>query len=129
MSSIWHITNQDENTTDVPEKENFVVLIGHWTSCLWYGGEEPEPIFWENVKKWCYLDDLLALETELAKCKKQVKKLREQNRILRESVGEYFNKWIDANIQAIKDKDQIRVLTEQEQARHQLIIDQLKGLK
>lgn len=67
---IWHITNQDENTTDVPEEENFVVLIGHWTSCLWYGGEEPEPIFWENVKKWCYLDDLLALESELDRTRK-----------------------------------------------------------
>lgn len=67
---IWHITNQDENTTDVPEEEGFVVLIGHWTSCLWYGGETPEPIFWENVKKWCYLDDLLALETELERTRK-----------------------------------------------------------
>lgn len=67
---IWHITNQDENTTDVPEEEGFVVLIGHWTSCLWYGGETPEPIFWENVKKWCYLDDLLALETELDRTRK-----------------------------------------------------------
>lgn len=70
MSDIWHITNQDENTTDIPEKENFVVLIGHWTSCLWYGGEEPEPIFWENVKKWCYFDDLLDLETELDRTRK-----------------------------------------------------------
>lgn len=66
---------------------------------------------------------------ELTNNKQQIKKLRKQNRILRESLGEYFNKWIDASIQAIKDKDQIRVLTEQEQARHQLIIDQIKGLK
>lgn len=63
---IWHITNQDEHTKDVPEKENFVVLIGHWTSCLWYGGEDPEPIFWENVKKWCYLEDLLHENAQLA---------------------------------------------------------------
>lgn len=68
--NIWHITNQDENTTDVPEEEGFVVLIGHWASCLWYGGETPEPIFWENVKKWCFLDDLLALETELDRTRK-----------------------------------------------------------
>lgn len=74
-------------------------------------------------------DDLLALETELAKCKKQVKKLRKQNRTLTESLGEYFNRWIDANIQALKNKDQIRHLTEQEQARHQAIIDQIKGGK
>ena len=67
---IWHITNQDENTTDVPEEESFVVLIGNWTSCLWYGGETPEPIFWKNVKRWCYLDDLLALETKLERTRK-----------------------------------------------------------
>lgn len=66
---------------------------------------------------------------ELAKYKKQVKKLRKQNRTLTESLDEYFNKWIDANIQAIKNKDQIRYLTEQEQARHQAIIDQIKGGK
>lgn len=71
---IWHITNQDENTTDVPEEEGFVVLIGHWTSCLWYGGETPEPIFWENVKKWCYLDDLLACEQELIRTHKALDK-------------------------------------------------------
>ena len=66
---------------------------------------------------------------ELINSKEQIKKLRKQNRILRESLGEYFNKWINASIQAIKDKDQIRVLTEQEQARHQAIIDQIKGGK
>lgn len=43
--------------------------------------------------------------------------------------GEYFNKWIDISIQAIKNKDQIRVLTEQELANHQATMDQLKGLK
>ena len=73
--------------------------------------------------------DILEQHKRSAKAVEQVKKLRKQNRILRESLGEYFNKWIDASIQAIKDKDQIRVMTEQEQARHQLIIDQIKGLK
>ena len=66
---------------------------------------------------------------ELAKCKEQIKKLRKQNRTLTESLGEYFNRWIDASIQAIKNKDQVRVLTEQEQARHQAIINQIKGGK
>lgn len=73
--------------------------------------------------------DILGQHKRTAKAVEQIKKLRKQNRILRESLAEYFDKWIDANIKAMKDKDQIRVLTEQEQARHQLIIDQLKGLK
>lgn len=83
-------------------------------------------------KVWCPKCNIFGdskLFEDLNKNKEQIKKLRKQNRILRESLGEYFNKWINASIQAIKDKDQIRVMTEQEQARHQLIIDQLKGLK
>lgn len=83
-------------------------------------------------KVWCPECNIFGdskLFEDLNKNKQQIKKLRKQNRILRESLGEYFNKWINASIQLIKDKDQIRVLTEQEQARHQLIIDQIKGLK
>ena len=83
-------------------------------------------------KVWCKECNIFGdskLFEDLNKNKEQIKKLRKQNRILRESLAEYFDKWIDANIQAMKDKDQIRVMTEQEQARHQLIIDQLKGLK
>ena len=84
---IWHITNQDENTTDMPEKENLVVLIGHWTSCLWYGGETPEPIFWKNVKKWCYLDDLLALETELDRTHKALDKAKNRLQELKDIIA------------------------------------------
>ena len=83
-------------------------------------------------KVWCSKCNLFGdskLFQELAKCKKQIKELRKQNRTLTESVGEYFNRCIDASIQAIKNKDQVRVLTEQELARHQLIFDKLKGLK
>ena len=61
--SIWHITNQNGKPTDIPEKENFIILDGVLgNSGLWYGGEEPI-IFWENVKRWCYLDELI-LENE-----------------------------------------------------------------
>lgn len=31
-----------------------------WATCLWYGGEKPEEIFWENVKRWAYLEDTIA---------------------------------------------------------------------
>jgi hypothetical protein len=60
---IWHITNQNRKPIDIPEKENFIILDGVLgNSGLWYGGEEPI-IFWENVKRWCYLDELI-LENE-----------------------------------------------------------------
>lgn len=63
MSDIWHITNKNEKPTDIPEKGNFIILDGvSYKSGLWYDGEEPI-IFWENVKRWCYLDELI-LENE-----------------------------------------------------------------
>lgn len=63
MSDIWHITNKNEKPTDIPEKGNFIILDGVLcNSGLWYDGEEPI-IFWENVKRWCYLDELI-LENE-----------------------------------------------------------------
>lgn len=125
MSKIWHKPGPHEAIDDKIK----VSKDGKWVRWTMYGWNIPGKDAHDIGCEWAYLDDLMALESELAKCKKQVKKLRKQNRILRESLGEYFNKWIDANIQLIKDKDQIRHLTEQEQARHQLIIDQLKGLK
>lgn len=125
MSKIWHKPGPHEAIDDKTK----VSKDGKWVRWTMYGWNIPGKDAHDIGCEWAYLDDLLALETELAKYKKQVKKLREQNRTLTESLGEYFNRWMDANIQAIKDKDQIRVLTEQEQARHQLIIDQLKGLK
>lgn len=93
--------------------------------------DDPQTIECRNssCKKTWFMYGSKEIWQELAKYKEQVKKLRKQNRILRESLGEYFNKWIDANIRVLKDKDQIRHLTEQEQARHQAIIDQIKGGK
>ena len=93
--------------------------------------DDPQSIECRNssCKKTWFMYGSKEMWQELTNNKQQIKKLRKQNRILRESLGEYFNKWIDISIQAIKDKDQIRVLTEQELANHQATMDQLKGLK
>ena len=92
---IWHITNQNKDTTDVPEEENMVVLDGVMGySCLWYGGATPEPIFWENVKKWCYLDDLLALETKNKDLSDKIGKL--------ETELERTRKALDVAVDALK---------------------------
>ena len=53
-NSIWKKPDQK------PEKENHIVLVGAWATCLWYGGEKPEEIFWENVKRWAYLEEIIA---------------------------------------------------------------------
>lgn len=53
-NSIWKMPDQK------PEKENHIVLVGAWATCLWYGGEKPEEIFWENVKRWAYLEEIIA---------------------------------------------------------------------
>ena len=53
-NSIWKKPDQK------PEKENYIVLVGAWATCLWYGGEKPEEIFWENVKRWAYLEEIIA---------------------------------------------------------------------
>lgn len=53
-NSIWRTPDQK------PEKENHIVLVGAWATCLWYGGEKPEEIFWENVKRWAYLEAIIA---------------------------------------------------------------------
>lgn len=60
MSDIWHITNQNRNPTDIPEGRNFIILDNsvYGNSGTWYCGRETF-IDWKNVKRWCYLDDLI----------------------------------------------------------------------
>ena len=65
-NSIWKMPEQK------PEKENHIVLVGAWATCLWYGGEKPEEIFWENVKRWTYLEDLIAQADKAERLQKAV---------------------------------------------------------
>ena len=65
-NSIWKTPDQK------PEKENHIVLVGAWASCLWYGGEKPEEIFWENVKRWAYLTDIIAQADKAERLQKAV---------------------------------------------------------
>ena len=65
-NSIWKTPDQK------PEKENDIVLVGAWATCLWYGGEKPEEIFWENVKRWAYLEDIIAQANKVERLQKAV---------------------------------------------------------
>ena len=65
-NSIWKTPDQK------PEKENHIVLVGAWATCLWYGGEKPEEIFWENVKRWAYLEDTIAQADKAERLQKAV---------------------------------------------------------
>lgn len=99
---IWHITNQDKKTTDIPEEENFVVLVGAWVACIYF----PEPILWENVKKWCYLDDLLNLEHENAQLAHKVDVALAGLKYIQQNCLEYaadYMDYADTLIEKIKD--------------------------
>ena len=65
-SSVWKMPDQK------PEKENHIVLVGAWATCLWYGGEKPEEIFWENVKRWAYLEEIIAQADKAERLQKAV---------------------------------------------------------
>lgn len=67
-NSIWKTPDQK------PEKENHIVLVGAWATCLWYGGEKPEEIFWENVKRWAYIEDIIAQADKAERLQKAVNK-------------------------------------------------------
>ena len=85
-NSIWKTPEQK------PEKENHIVLVGAWATCLWYGGEKPEEIFWENVKRWAYLEDIIA---QADKAERLQKIAERQNDILQDNfatLGYYIGK-------------------------------------
>lgn len=69
-NSIWKTPDQK------PEKENHIVLVGAWASCLWYGGEKPEEIFWENVKRWAYLEDIITQADKAERLERAVQYLK-----------------------------------------------------
>ena len=48
-----------------------IILCGDgWSMAIDITPETVNNICWKNVEKWCYLDDLLALETELDRTRK-----------------------------------------------------------
>lgn len=62
-----------------------------------------------------------------AKSRELVKKLRKKNRILTNSVSEYFSRWMNTNIEAMKLRDWVKHYRELQEAQHQLTIDKIKG--
>lgn len=65
MSDIWHTTKEK------PMLHRDVILCGNgWSMPIDIIPETVNTICWENVEKWCYLDDLLACEQELDRTRK-----------------------------------------------------------
>ena len=62
---IWHTTKEK------PMLQRDVILCGDgWSMAIDIIPETVNNICWGNVEKWCYIDDLLALETELERTRK-----------------------------------------------------------
>ena len=62
---IWHTTKEK------PMMNRDIILCGDgWSMSIDIIPETVNTICWENVEKWCYLDDLLAIETELDRTRK-----------------------------------------------------------
>lgn len=62
---IWHTTNEK------PMLHRDIILCGDgWSMPIDIIPETVDNICWENVEKWCYVDDLLALEIELNRTRK-----------------------------------------------------------
>ena len=66
MSNIWHkLPEQPEKGRDVLEKWHHLGI--HYTHFVAKNGITEDNLF---TDAWCYLDDLLALETELERTRK-----------------------------------------------------------
>lgn len=66
MSNIWH------NKKEIPMMHTDIILCGDgWSMPIGIVPETINTICWENVEKWCYLDDLLALEAKLEQKEQQ----------------------------------------------------------
>ena len=106
-NSIWKKPDQK------PEKENHIVLVGAWATCLWYGGEKPEEIFWENVKRWAYLEEIIAQANKAERLQKAVDVANEALKYARQrgldntatlfAVGTKADKALDEIRQLIKE--------------------------
>ena len=104
-NSIWKTPEQK------PEKENHIVLVGAWASCLWYGGEKPEKIFWENVKRWAYLEDIIAQADKAERLQKAVDLAIHSFNEIRAGVPN--DKWVFD--EATKATNEIKQLTKENQ--------------
>ena len=67
MNDIWHTSKEK------PMLHTDIILCGDgWSMPIDIIPETVNNICWKNVEKWCYLDDLLACEKELADTKKKL---------------------------------------------------------
>ena len=68
---IWHTTKEK------PMLQRDIILCGDgWSMAMDIIPETVNNICWKNVEKWCYLDDMLALEAELERTRKALDKAK-----------------------------------------------------
>ena len=108
-NSIWKKPDQK------PEKENHIVLVGAWATCLWYGGEKPEEIFWENVKRWAYLEEIIAQADKAERLQKAVDIAEEALKYARQRGLDNTATLFAVGTKADKALDEIRQLIKETQ--------------
>ena len=108
-NSIWKMPDQK------PEKENHIVLVGAWATCLWYGGEKPEEIFWENVKRWAYLEEIIAQADKAERLQKAVDIAKEALKYARQRGLDNTATLFAVGTKADKALDEIRQLIKENQ--------------
>ena len=108
-NSIWKKPDQK------PEKENHIVLVGAWATCLWYGGEKPEEIFWENVKRWAYLEEIIAQADKAERLQKAVDIAEEALKYARQRGLDNTATLFAVGTKADKALDEIRQLIKENQ--------------
>ena len=106
---IWKTPDQK------PEKENHIVLVGAWATCLWYGGEKPEEIFWENVKRWAYLEEIIAQADKAERLQKAVDIAKEALKYARQRGLDNTATLFAVGTRADKALDEIRQLIKENQ--------------
>lgn len=71
--SIWHTTKEK------PMLHRDIILCGDgWSMAIDIVPETVNNICWKNVEKWCYLDDLIKLETELERTRKALEIIKKE---------------------------------------------------
>ena len=108
-NSIWKMPDQK------PEKENHIVLVGAWATCLWYGGEKPEEIFWENVKRWAYLEEIIAQADKAERLQEAVDVANEALKYARQRGLDNTATLFAVGTKADKALDEIRQLIKENQ--------------
>lgn len=99
MTDIWHTTNEK------PMLHRDIILCGDgWSMAMDIIPETVNNICWKNVKKWCYLDDLI-------------------------KENDYTRKALDVAIDALKEINKNAFLTDYAQSVLDKALEQITALE